>query len=227
MVFRRDNKVDSFQRQMSALRHQLGGNAEEEQDDLNQRMPELEDDRFRASDDYRAQDGPPTADAGAYSFGSYPVETGQATYADDDISVPAVPEMPPVDSQISVVASETTWKGEMDSANSIHVYGRVEGTLRARDDVWIAQGAEVDATIDARRVIVGGAIGGTIRATERFEALPQGRVTADVFAPTYVVHEGALLNGQLRMGSTESNGDARADRPGSAAVIQRRARSGA
>jgi len=93
--------------------------------------------------------------------------------------------------------------------------------------VWIAQGAEVDATIDARRVIVGGAIGGTIRATERFEALPQGRVTADVFAPTYVVHEGALLNGQLRMGSTESNGDARADRPGSAAVIQRRARPGA
>jgi cytoskeletal protein CcmA (bactofilin family) len=115
----------------------------------------------------------------------------------------------------------------MDSANNIHVYGRVEGTLRAKEDVWIAQGAEVEATVDARRVIVAGSIGGTIRASERFEALPEGRVTADVFAPTYVVHEGALLNGQLRMSSGESGSETQSERPGSAAVIQRRARPGA
>lgn len=227
MVFRRDNKVDSFQRQMSALRHQLGGNAEEEQDDLNQRMPELEDERYQPADDYRGQETGESADAGAYSFGSYPAQPGQTSYVEEDMSAPEVPEIPPVDSQISVVASETTWKGELDSENSIHVYGRVDGTLRAKEDVWIAQGAEVDATIDARRVIVAGMIGGTIRATERFEALPQGRVTADVFAPTYVVHEGALLNGQLRMGAVESNGETRTERPGSSAIIQRRARPGA
>ena len=43
MVFRRDNKVDSFQRQMSALRNQLGSTGDEldpAQDD----MPELDDD---------------------------------------------------------------------------------------------------------------------------------------------------------------------------------------
>jgi len=227
VVFRRDNKVDSFQRQMSALRHQLGGNAEEEQDDLNRNMPELEDDRYQAGDPVRAQDEPESADAGAYSFGSYPVQTSQAPYVDDDRSVPAVPEIPPVDSQISVVASETIWKGDLESDNSIHVYGRVEGSLRARDDVWIAQGADIDATIDARRVIVAGTVGGTIRATERFETLPQGRVSANVFAPTYIVHDGAVINGQLRMGAADAPADARGDSSGSASVIQRRARPGA
>ena len=227
MVFRRDNKVDSFQRQMSALRHQLGGNADEEQDEVNRNMPALTDDRYPAGDSFRAQDEPEPDDAGAYSFGSYPVQAGQAPYADDELAVPAVPEIPPVDSQISVVAKETTWKGELDSDNSVHVYGRVEGTVRARDDVWIAQGADIDATIDARRVIVAGTVGGTIRATERFEALPQGRVSADVFAPTYIVHEGAVINGELRMGSADGAPTARGESSGSASVIQRRARPGA
>ena len=226
MVFRRDNKVDSFQRQMSALRHQLGGNADEEQDEVNRNMPALNDDRYQAGESFRAQDEPVPEDANAYSFGSYPVQTSQAPYADDDVSMPAVPEIPSVDSQVSVVARETTWKGDLDSDNSIHVYGRVEGTLRARDDVWVAQGADIDATIDARRVIVAGTVGGTVRATERFEALPQGRVSADVFAPTYVVHEGAVINGALRMGASDA-APARGDSTGSSPVIQRRARPGA
>ncbi len=46
MVFRRDNKVDQFQRQMSALRHQIGGEAGSEQDDMNQDVPDIADDRF-------------------------------------------------------------------------------------------------------------------------------------------------------------------------------------
>ncbi len=227
MVFRRDNKVDSFQRQMSALRHQLDKNGDEEQTDMNHNMPVLDDERYPPGETYRAQESPDEGDSGAYSFGSYPVQTGQTPYADDDLSSPAVPEMPPMDGQISVVATETTWNGDLVSGNSIHVYGRVEGSLRATEDVWIAQGADVDATIDARRVIVAGSLGGTVRATERFEALPQGRVTAGVFAPTYIVHEGAVINGELRMATADAAADARADSPRSSAVIQRRARPGA
>src|SRR3546814_372519 len=65
VVFRRDNKVDSFQRQMSALRHQLGNTGEEE-DDVAANMPELDDDEF-GGDPYRSQQGAIDPDAGAYS----------------------------------------------------------------------------------------------------------------------------------------------------------------
>lgn len=226
MVFRRDNKVDSFQRQMSALRQQLGGNAGEELEDMDRDMPELDDDRYQANDTYRSQPETAGTDSGAYSFGSYPAEPAQPPASVPETAPPDVPEMPEVDDQISVVASGATWKGDVQSDNSIHVYGRVEGTLQAREDVWIAQGAEVDATVTARRVIAAGTVGGSIRASDRFEALAQGVITADVTAPTYVVHEGANINGQLRMGSSESD-DSRSERPGSSAVIQRRARPGA
>jgi cytoskeletal protein CcmA (bactofilin family) len=214
VVFRRDNKVDSFQRQMSALRQQLGGNAEEELED---EMPEIDDDRYPAE---REDTG---SDSGAYSFGSYPAEPSQPRSYAVESDEPPVPEMPEVDDQISVVASGATWKGDVESDHSIHVYGRVEGTLTAREDIWIAQGAEVNATLSARRVIAAGTVGGSVTVTDRFEALAQGVISADVTAPTFVVHEGANINGQLRMGSGTS-GETTAER---SAVIQRRARPGA
>ena len=227
MVFRRENKVDAFQRQMSALRHQIGGEAGEGRPEGSQQMPELDDERFPA-EPYDDRGQYEQQDAGGYSFGSFPsAPPAQAGYEEDESSL-AVPEMPMADSQISVVAQNTFWKGDIETEGSLHVYGRAEGTLTAREDIWLAEGADVQATLSANRIIVAGRVNGTINANSRFEALPQGKIEADVNAPSFVVHEGAIINGQLTMtGSTEGNGAGRADRSGSPAIIQRRTRPGA
>lgn len=211
MVFRRDNKVDQFQRQMSALRHQIG-DADAPPEDAGT-VPDIADERF------------PDADAGGYSFGAYPAEPqGDEDAADRGLEVP---DMPGVDAQISVVAEGTLWKGEIDADGSIHVFGRVEGTLKAREDIWIAEGSDVQATVTAQQVIVAGRVSGTVRALARFEALPQGVIEADVHAPSFVVHEGATINGTLSMTSDESTvSSGRAERAGSTPVVQRRPRPG-
>lgn len=218
MVFRRDgNKVDSFQRQMSALRQQIGD--EEEEDDLFDQEP----DRYGQSGDRGRR---PTTDEG-YSFGTIP--SPASADPDDEFGIgdaPAIPEMPQVDQQVSVVASGTTWQGDLEAQGSIHVHGRVNGTLKASEDIWIASGAEVDARIEADRVIAGGDVSGQITVRSRFEALPSCDVQADVDAPTFVVHEGATVNGALTM-STVSNGEptTREPRPRGGSIIQRRTRT--
>jgi cytoskeletal protein CcmA (bactofilin family) len=221
VVFRRDNKVDSFQRQMSALRTQLG--TPNEGEDALADIPELDDEDYNAAG-YRPPAGGVEQDSGAYSFGSYPAESGQpqpsAGYDDEQ---PEVPTLPEADATVSVVARDTSWKGEIDAENSVQVFGRFEGTINAQEDVWIAEGADVDATITAQRVIVGGIVAGTINAASRFEALPKGQVNADVTSPISVVHEGAAINGTFRIGSGDGS-DSR-DRTGSSTVIQRRARA--
>lgn len=221
MVFRRDNKVDQFQRQMSALRQQIGNEDEGNQAPMSQDVPDLADERFSDADfDERGQD------AGGYSFGAYPA-AAQGVDDDVDDNALAVPEMPGVDSQISVVAQGALWKGEVEADGSVHVFGRVEGTLTAKEDIWIAEGAEVQATVTARQVIVAGRVNGEVHALGRFEALPQGVVEADVQAPSFVVHEGATINGKLTMSSGEGSiTSGRAERQGSSPVIQRRSRPG-
>ncbi len=224
MVFRRDNKVDSFQRQMSALRTQLGtpNDGEEALADI----PEMDDEEYDSSSYRSVQSTGMDQDSGAYSFGSYPAESSQAQAAASyDDEQPEIPALPQADASVSVVARDSSWTGQIDAENSVQVFGRFEGSITAREDVWIAEGADVDATITAQRVIVGGIVAGTITAAARFEALPKGQVNADVTAPVSVVHEGATINGSFRIGNSDGGADAR-DRAGSQAVIQRRSRTG-
>jgi len=225
VVFRRDKQVDSFQRQMSALRQRLG-EGETAQDGVSGDFADYDENTYvnAGNEPYGNDQGMNAADTGGYSFGDYAPQDGGGDLAEEDGL--QVPEMPVVDGQISVVATDTVWKGELQSDGSLHVYGRVEGSLTAKEDIWIAEGATVDATLTARRVVVAGSVSGTVVASERFEALPQGQIHADVNASTFVVHEGAKINGQLKMAQAEGTTGSAYERSTSLTSTQRRTRTG-
>jgi cytoskeletal protein CcmA (bactofilin family) len=184
-VFRRDNKGDSFERQMGALRQQLGDTDVEEDEDL------LEEQQLDAEDDYADR-------ARAYGFGGQ-----QQQSFTTPAQPPAAPMIPDVDPSTTVVSRDTTWKGEMSSEGSVHIHGRFDGAVKATQAIFVAEGAEVDATMTAETIIVAGVSRGTVRARGKFEVLPSGRVAGDIHAPTLVVHEGAIMTGQLRMSGDE------------------------
>ncbi len=193
MVFRRDSKVDAFQRQISALRHQLGG----ENDDFSVSSHESSS-LIPAERTFR--DELPDLDF-ATSDPEYPASYDRL---DQSIaqSAPSVPHaVPAVDTFTSVIAHTTSWSGNLESSGSLHIHGRVEGALTARDEVFIAEEAEVDANVTAANVTVAGHVRGSIRCSERFEVLPRGKVAGDVNAPVIVVHDGALLAGEVSMTS--------------------------
>jgi cytoskeletal protein CcmA (bactofilin family) len=201
---------------MSALRQQLGSEGVQDADAYqDQEAP-------RADAGFGDQDASSTT--GGFNFGDF----GDAGATDDvtmatDAEAPMVPTVPVVTEQTSVVAHDTAWKGEFDSEGSVHIHGRVEGAVRAKQDVFIAEEADVDAAVTATNVIVAGLVKGTIRCSARFEVLPQGRVSGDFHAPTLVVHEGAFVTGQFRMGAQEPQ-QATESKPTS--VVQRRAARG-
>ncbi len=226
MVFRKENKTDAFQRQMSALRHQLGG-AEEAQSQA--RGAEGYPDASSARSDSEASRGGEYQVATAYdsspvsgfSFSGFGAAQDEGTMAVEPVE-DQMPQVPVVTDQTSVVAHDTAWKGEFESQGSVHVHGHVEGSIRAKEDIFVAEEADVDATINAANVIIAGLVKGNIRCGARFEVLPQGRVTGDFFAPTVVIHEGAHVNGQFRMSTTEPQTDEAQGAP----VVQRRAARG-
>jgi cytoskeletal protein CcmA (bactofilin family) len=196
-VFKRDNKGDSFERQMGALRQQLGDDELEDEEMLEGEAldSDVYDDRDRRYSSLQAQG----------------VGTAQP---------PAAPQIPTVDATTTVVSRETTWKGDMSSEGSVHIHGRFDGAVKAVHTIFVAEGAEVDATLTAESIVVAGVSRGTVRARGKFEVLPTGRVAGDILAPTLVVHEGAVMTGQLRMSGEET----RETKPTS--VIQRRANRG-
>jgi cytoskeletal protein CcmA (bactofilin family) len=189
VVFRKDTKVDAFQRQLSALRHQLGG----EEDHFH--SAEL-DRPHAAREEVHYRQGLPDLDAAPSRPLSMPPDRVTSLMIDQ---APPLPDIPAYDAHTSVIAHTTSWNGNLESSGSLHIHGRVDGTLVARDVVFIAEEAEVDATISATAVTVAGNVRGSIRCADRFEVLPRGRVSGDVNAPVIVVHEGAMIAGEISM----------------------------
>jgi cytoskeletal protein CcmA (bactofilin family) len=198
MVFRKEKGNDVFHRQFSALRHQLGGQPEEHEDSNEaESQPESSQPDVSAADapqeseySYQAPYQESRPNAGMNISGNY-----EATALEQYSGVPTSPP----DVQTSVIAHDTVWQGDLTTNGSLHVHGMVQGTLEAIDTVFIAEEADVDATITARHVIVSGFVKGAIRCSSRFEALAAGRILADVVAPSIVIHEGAVIRGEFRM----------------------------
>lgn len=183
-MFRRENQGESFDDDVSALRDQVGAGRHDDPDT----QPTVDDDQTTYT--------PPRS---TWSPSSAPAETTRYERAPD------LPSREPVEpGDASVIALDTRWDGTVQSSGALHVYGNVSGQISAEGDVYVAEGASVAAEVRAGSVTVAGSLEGTVECSGRFEVLPSGRVSADVAAPKLVVHEGAIVVGNLRMTSDQS-----------------------
>lgn len=197
MVFRRDSKVDAFQRQISALRNQLGGEPAE--------LAAVSGPSHDRERDLAPLPGSSRAlpDLDIFSESTYTLRdeldiAPSPVAVAEPASAPSSP-VPAHDAETSIIAHGTSWSGNLESSGSLHVHGRVDGSLVARNSIYVAEDAEVDATLQAAHVVVAGLVRGSVRCLERFEVLPRGRVSGDVRAPRMVIHDGAVVAGEVSM----------------------------
>ena len=190
MVFRRDSKVDAFQRQISALRHQLGGDNEDEA------VPDRDRPRSIGNENFFLSEYPDFSAARSERLSSSHEPADALDSRSPDLVSPPIPT---IDMHTSVVAHSTIWSGDLESSGSLHVHGRVEGSLTARDSIFIAEEADVEAVIRAANVTVAGNVRGSVFCAERFEVLPHGKVAGDIHAPAIAIHDGAIVAGDISM----------------------------
>lgn len=212
MIFRRENRGESFQRQVSNLRQQpqeAPAEGEEQEYDRDYESEEPTDTSRFSTDQGTPAEG--------ISFPSSRSEVQEASAAAEappaqPAAQPAAPAAPATqaypettrwqaggDTSSSIIAANSAWNGTLTSEGSLRVHGKADGELYSATDLFVAEGAEVDASLFADSVVVAGLVRGKIEARSRLEILPQGEVTGDVRAPKLVVHEGATISGQLKM----------------------------
>jgi cytoskeletal protein CcmA (bactofilin family) len=89
--------------------------------------------------------------------------------------------------------------GDLETAGSLRIDGKLEGTIRRADTVVLGVGASMSGDVYARDVVIGGTITGNIHATERAELQATAIVTGDVLTQTILVQEGGVVNGRVLM----------------------------
>jgi cytoskeletal protein CcmA (bactofilin family) len=105
---------------------------------------------------------------------------------------------------ISVIDRFSNFDGTFHSARDLRIEGQVKGTIDCQGTLHVAQGANVNAKVEAENISVAGDLDGDINCRGRLQMLPSGRVRGKIQTVTLVINEGAYYEGQLEMAPPES-----------------------
>jgi cytoskeletal protein CcmA (bactofilin family) len=109
------------------------------------------------------------------------------------------PKAPAAEGHIAYIQEGCEVEGTLSVENSLRVQGEFRGLIKARKTVTIDERATVTGDIQARIVIIHGAVVGDVTASREVVIHATGRLHGDVKAPAFQVERGAFLNGRTEM----------------------------
>ena len=90
-------------------------------------------------------------------------------------------------------------KGDLSASEDLTLYGRMEGsvTVHGGHTLTIGRHADIRAAIDAKAVVIQGAVTGNVTAREKVEIHTTGSVAGDVSSPRLAIADGASIRGKV------------------------------
>lgn len=100
---------------------------------------------------------------------------------------------------ISVIDQFSNFDGTYQSTRDLRIEGQVKGTIECRGTLHVAQGANVQAQVEAENISVAGELDGEITCRGKLLLLPSGRVKGKINTVSLIIHEGAFYEGEMEM----------------------------
>ncbi len=149
-------------------------------------------------------------------------------------AAPAAPAFPaPVTKNVvthdtsgpSSIASGLKIRGELSGSSDLYIDGEAQGKIALPDSlVTIGPNGRVQADIEAREIIIEGAVQGNLKARESVRLGSSSKVQGSVLTPRIGIDDGATLRGKVEMTRAgESKGPATAERPAPPAAVYKAA----
>ena len=101
----------------------------------------------------------------------------------------------------SLIGEGTVLHGNIGFAEGVRIDGEVHGDVvatTASSLVVISEKARVHGEVKASHVIINGEVKGPVHSTDLLELQPKARVTGNVRYEVLEMHQGALIDGELR-----------------------------
>ncbi len=104
------------------------------------------------------------------------------------------------ETQATIIGPDTTIKGEMTFDKNCRLLGAFEGTITAKGELHVANGANCRAEVEAGSIVVDGNIEGNVTAREKIQLNAKATISGDVVAAKLIVAEGASFSGHVSVG---------------------------
>jgi len=104
----------------------------------------------------------------------------------------------PLPGDRSTIGKSLLIKGEITGSESLHIEGKVEGTIDLPGDcVTVGRNGRVSANITARDIVVLGEVLGSCEASDHLDIRSKGSLYGDVVVARISVEDGAFMTGSI------------------------------
>ena len=106
----------------------------------------------------------------------------------------------------SIIASDMTVIGDLETEGVVRIEGRVKGTVRVGSQILVAPGAAIEGDLHTQEAVVAGTITGAIHASDRVELQTTAVVSGDIHTARIAIVEGAKVTGEVKMDAPKAPG---------------------
>lgn len=100
----------------------------------------------------------------------------------------------------TILDKESAFEGKMTFEGTVLINGKFKGEIFSEGNLVIGEGGYVEGTIEIGNIQIQGEVRGNIIAKEKIEINAPAVVTGDIAAPSLVIKEGAIFEGNCSMG---------------------------
>lgn len=104
----------------------------------------------------------------------------------------------------TLVGKDTIFQGVITATGTVRVDGEFKGEIKAKGDLVVGEAGRIEASIEARNVLIGGTIKGNIIATGKVDIAPTGKLYGDMRVRNLMIEEGAVFKGNCLMDKDDS-----------------------
>jgi len=107
--------------------------------------------------------------------------------------------MKKTETMTAFLGKDAEFEGKLTFHGTIRIEGHFKGEVSADGSLIVGEGAMIEANMHISYILISGEIHGNIIADDRIEIHPAGKVFGDIQAPTVVIDEGGIFEGNCRM----------------------------
>ena len=96
----------------------------------------------------------------------------------------------------TIVGSNVKLTGTLKDTNDIVIHGTVDGEVISDQNIVVDETANVKGPVTAQSVSVSGVVEGMVKALDKLEIHPSGRVDGNIQTKDLIIHSGARFIGK-------------------------------
>ena len=105
------------------------------------------------------------------------------------------------------LGGDTEFEGKLSFRGTVRIDGRFKGEIFTEGTLIVGESASLECNTHVSHIIVSGEIRGNITASDRIVIHAPGKVFGNIQAPTVVIDEGVVFEGNCRMQKAKESED--------------------